>query len=167
MRFLLAKFIDLPAIMTIIHEAQAFMKSQNSGQWQDGSPSENTFRQDIDNQRLYVVKDGKDILGVCAIMNYDPDYAHLTSGSWMIKEPYLVIHRFAVSEKARGSGIAKYMLLEAEKLARRQGIVSIKADTHEKNLPMISLLQATGFQKRGEVLLQQTKQRIVFEKVIR
>jgi len=167
MRFVLADYDDLPSILVIIHDAQAFMKTQNSGQWQDGSPSEQTLRNDINNQRLYIAKDGKEICGVCALLNYDPDYAHLTSGSWIIKEPYIVIHRFAVSGQHRRSGIAKYMILEAEKLAKRQQIIDIKADTHEKNIPMISLLQKSGFERRGEVLLEKTKQRVVFEKVLK
>lgn len=167
MRFVLADYDDLPSILVIIREAQAFMKTQNSGQWQDGSPSESTLRNDVNNQRLYIAKDRKEICGVCALLNYDPDYAHLTTGSWIIKEPYIVIHRFAVSDKYRHSGIGKFMISEAEKLAKRQQIVSIKADTHEKNVPMISLLVKSGFEKRGEVLLENTKQRVVFEKVIK
>lgn len=167
MRFSLATYDDLPSILLIIHDAQEFMKSQNSGQWQDGSPSESAFRNDVNNQRLYVAKDGKEVCGVCALLNYDPDYSQLTTGSWIIKEPYIVIHRFAVSSKHRGSGIAQFMISETEKLAKREQIIDIKADTHEKNIPMISLLIKCGFQKRGEVLLEKTKQRVVFEKVLK
>jgi len=167
MRFVLAEYDDLPKIMSIIHDAQVFLKTQNSGQWQDGYPTEDILRIDINHQRLYVAKDRKEICGVCAVLNYDPDYATLTSGSWVIKVPYLVVHRFAVSDKYRRSGVAKFMLSETEKLAKKQQINDIKIDTHEKNIPMITLLSKSGFEKRGEVLLQQTKQRIVFEKVLK
>lgn len=167
MRFSLAEYDDLSKIMSVIHDAQTFLKSQDSGQWQDGYPTEEILRIDINQQRLYVAKDGKEICGLCAVLNYDPDYATLTSGSWIIKVPYLVIHRFAVSDKYRRSGVGRFMLSEAEKLAKRQQIVDIKVDTHVKNLPMISLLQKCGFEKRGEVLLQKTKERIVFEKVLK
>ncbi|MCX5775368.1 MAG: GNAT family N-acetyltransferase [Firmicutes bacterium] len=167
MRFHLARYEDLPAILSIIHEAQAFLKTQNSGQWQDGYPTEGILQNDINQQRLYVARNGNDVCGVCAVLNYDPDYSSLTSGSWIIKVPYLVIHRFAVSDKYRRSGVGKYMLSETEKLAKRQQIIDIKVDTHEKNVPMISLLLKSGFEKRGEVLLEQTKQRVVFEKVLK
>jgi GNAT superfamily N-acetyltransferase len=166
MDFILAHIEDLKAIMDIIHDAQLFMRSQNSGQWQDGSPSEATLRSDIEKRQLYIVNDGEIIHGVTAILGHDADYDHLIEGSWKNDQPYLVIHRFAVSSKYRHGGIGTYMLSRVEDLARKRHISDLRVDTHEKNLPMIALLEKNGYEKRGIAMLGGTKERIVFEKVL-
>ncbi len=166
MDFVLASFSDLGKIMEIIHAAQAFMRSQNSGQWQDGNPTEAQIRQDIEKRRYYVAKDGEIILGVCAVLDREPDYDHLISGSWKQDVPYLVIHRFAVSTQYHHSGIGSYMLSRIAEMATKRRIPELRVDTHEKNIPMIALLTKNGFEKRGIAMLGGTKERIVFEKIL-
>ena len=46
---------DLPAVMEILHQAQAYFKAQGIDQWQDGYPDEATIRQDIQNGTAYLV----------------------------------------------------------------------------------------------------------------
>ena len=167
MEFCLASNNDLPAIMAIIHDAQVFMKPQGSGQWQDGSPSESTIREDILSHRFYVAKSETGIAGVCAVLGYDKDYVALTSGRWIQDVPYLVIHRFAVAGQSRHSGIGTFMIESIAQMARQQGIDDLRADTHAKNLPMIALLEKSGFVRRGEAMLDSTKLRVVFEKILK
>ncbi len=166
MDFVLASLEDLSKIMEIIHAAQAFMRSQNSGQWQDGNPTEAQIRQDIEKRRYYVAKDGEIVLGCGAVLGHEPDYDRLISGSWKQDVPYLVIHRFAVSTQYHHSGIGTYMLNRIVEMAKKRGIPEVRVDTHEKNIPMISLLTKNGFEKRGIAMLGGTKERIVFEKII-
>lgn len=167
MEFCLANINDLPAVMAIIHDAQVFMKPQGSGQWQDGSPSESTIREDILSHRFYVARKDTGLAGVCAVLGYDKDYAALTSGSWIQDVPYLVLHRFAVSGQYRHSGVGTFMIDSIAKMARRQGIDDLRADTHAKNLPMIALLEKSGFVRRGEAMLDSAKLRVVFEKILK
>ena len=49
---------DLPAVMEILHQAQAYFKAQGIDQWQDGYPDEATIRQDIQNGTAYLCRTG-------------------------------------------------------------------------------------------------------------
>ena len=50
---------DLPAVMAILHQAQAYFKAQGIDQWQDGYPDEATLLQDIQNGTAYVAEQDK------------------------------------------------------------------------------------------------------------
>lgn len=56
MRFRVTKEEDLPAVMTILHQAQAYFKAHGIDQWQDGYPDEATLRRDIQNGTAYVAE---------------------------------------------------------------------------------------------------------------
>ena len=47
MNYRKATLLDLDEIMTIIEDGRAFLKLQNSGQWQDGDPNRENILQTI------------------------------------------------------------------------------------------------------------------------
>lgn len=157
---------DLPAIMVIIDDAGRRMKSHESGQWQDRTPRQETFINDIENNYLYVAASNNLIVGVMAVLDYEKGYEKLLTGQWSNNDPYLVLHRFAVKNDYLRKGVASFMLKEAENLTKTRHIWQIRIDTHEKNLEMISLLVKNQYIKKGSTLIEDTKLRIVFEKII-
>lgn len=162
----LAVFQDLPAIMDIVEDAQAFLKTQDSGQWQDGTPNISTIAEDSLHNRFFVWEEEGTIIGITALLDYDKDYDHLTSGHWRFSGSYLVIHRFAVLSQYHSQGIASKMLKAVEEIAKERKAKSIRVDTHKKNAPMIALLTKNGFVECGEVMIDSTKPRITFDKEI-
>lgn len=162
-----ATISDLDKIMTIIEDGRAFLKSQNSGQWQDGDPSRENILQTIKDGHFYVVLSLKgDIASVCALTYQEEDYEHPYEGGWLTHQPYMVMHRCSVKEKYRrqGYGNALFMVLEIE--AKKQGYHSIRIDTHEKNVPMRNLIIKNGFTYCGKTILKPNKDRMIFEKII-
>ncbi len=162
----LAFLNDLPAIMAIIDDARKRMKSHESGQWQDGTPRQKTFINDIENNYLYVATSNNEIIGVMAVLDYEKGYEKLLTGMWSNNDPYLVLHRFAVKDDYLRKGVASFMLNAAENIAKTRHIRQIRIDTHEKNLEMISLLVKNQYIKKGSTLIEDTKLRVVFEKII-
>jgi len=162
----LAVIQDLPSIMDVVKDAQEFLKPQNSGQWQDGTPSIATIAEDSINNRFYVWEEDEIIVGIIALLDFDKDYDHLVSGHWRFPAPYLVIHRFAVLSQFHSRGIASKILQAVEDIAKERNIKTIRIDTHERNAPMIALLIKKGFAQCGEVLIEGTKPRITFDKEI-
>lgn len=157
---------DLEAVLFIIDKAKERMKSHMSGQWQDGSPSKETFIRDIKEEHLYVLTTFDKVIGVLALLDHEGAYDTLLSGEWLHNIPYKVIHRFAVHEAYLGMGVASFMLKSAELLAKSEGVQQIRIDTHERNIPMVKLLIKNGYVQCGSTLIEGTKLRIVFEKVI-
>ena len=99
-------------------------------------------------------------------LDHDQDYDSLKSGQWRFPPPYLAIHRFAVRSDHHAQGIATRILETVDQIARERKIMTIRVDTHELNLPMISVLTKNGFSRCGEVLIEKTKPRIAFDKRI-
>lgn len=166
LEFLMAQIQDLPAILNIIAEARVFMKSQNSGQWQDGTPNEQTIILDINNKHFYVAKIIDEVVGCLALLDEEEGYNNLLTGTWSKQGPYKVIHRFAVKRSHFGRGIASFMLKKVEDLVLANNIRAIRIDTHELNKPMVSLLLKNNYEQRGTALIEKSKLRIVFEKTL-
>lgn len=159
-----ARIEDLPSILLIIEEAREFMKGQNSGQWQDGTPTEATILNDIKHHQFYVALFGQEVVGCFALLNDEEGYHNLLTGTWKYQGPYKVIHRFATKRAYFGKGIAGFMLSIIEQIAKSKDINIIRVDTHKLNTPMISLLQKHGYEMCGTTLIEKTKLRTTFEK---
>lgn len=164
--FRLATISDLPIIMQIIADAKIRMAKHNSGQWQDGTPSLDTIKNDILNNSYYVAIHIDNIVGGCAVLTFEEGYEHLLEGKWSVIGPYLVIHRFAVAASYLGQGVGTFMLDNIGLIAKQKEVKSIRIDTHVKNREMISLLNKFGFNHVGRTLIEKTKERIVFEKIL-
>lgn len=105
-----ARLADLKEIMDVVKDAQNFLKKQNSGQWQDGTPSIATIVEDSLNNRFYVWEEEGVIVAIIALLDHDKDYDQLKSGKWRFSPPYLVIHRFVIRSDYHLRGIATSIL---------------------------------------------------------
>lgn len=80
-------------------------------------------------------------------------------------EPYVVVHRLAVSMKHQSRGVAAGFMNAVEHLAASQGIGSFRVDTNFDNDRMLHLLEKLGFAECGIIHYPQGE-RIAFEKLI-
>lgn len=162
-----SKISQLKEIMAIYASAQEYMASLGNPQWGKGFPEEHDIREGILGGILYTVNIDDEIAAVFSALTFDENYIEI-DGKWLTEGNYLAIHRVAVAEKFRGTGVATYVLdVAAPQLARLRGRTSIRIDTHEKNLPMLSLLSKLEFVRCGTVtLFRDGTSRIAFEKLI-
>ena len=166
-KYRLATLEDIDEVMAIIEDGRAFLKPQNSGQWQDGYPDRNSLLNDINNQNLYVLlTEENKIASVAAFTYYEPDYDHLYEGKWISDYPYMVMHRISVKNEYRGEGYGFDLFLLFEKVANEKGYKSLRIDTHENNKIMLHLIDKLGFVYCGKAILTPNKDRMVFEKLI-
>ncbi|MCD8205956.1 MAG: GNAT family N-acetyltransferase [Clostridia bacterium] len=158
---------DLPVVMEIYRNAQKYMAANGNPQWEEGFPSEEDIKGGIYGGIIYVVTFGGEIAEVFSAVNHDDDYESI-EGKWETDGNYLAIHRQAVSEKYRGKGAAKFVLsVAAPEIARERGRKSLRMDTHEKNLPMLTLLESSGAKRCGIItIMRDGSKRIAFEKVL-
>ncbi len=170
MTFLRAKKEDLVQTMQIIAEAQAYLATQNIDQWQNGYPNEKALLKDIQNNESYLVE-SDDFTPIATAMfstRNEPTYKNI-EGQWLTKENaiYGVIHRMAVSEKYRGTGIAKFIFNQCEHTLKQNTIKSMRIDTHEDNLEMQGLLKKLEYQYCGVIYLDNNDRRLAYEKLIK
>ena len=147
-----ARMEDLPDILRLIGEARAYMAGFGIDQWQDGYPGAELLAEDIRIGQLYVLDDESAVAAVAALsLLPEPVYDALEGGEWQFGDAYLTIHRMALDDAHRGSGLASRMLEEAVSLARQNGRTSLRVDTHAGNKAMRAFLEKRGFAFRGWV----------------
>jgi len=156
----------LGSVMKIIRQAQEYLKRQGIDQWQNNYPSPETIMEDIRKGCSYVLLENHSILGTAAVVfdgdrNYD-----FIEGKWLSDGPYAAVHRIAVQEDRKGSGLASVIIGYIEQMCQDTGAQSIRVDTHEKNLSMQRLLIKNGFQACGIIYLQDGARRLAYEKLL-
>ena len=158
----LAELREKDEILSIYDSARVFMReSGNPNQWAGKYPDEDTVLRDIENEKLYVCTENNDILAVFFYtVGIDPTYLKIYDGKWVNDKPYGVIHRIAVSNKARGKGVAKVCFDFAYE---KCGYVRI--DTHRVNIPMQRALVKNGFTRCGIIYLANGDERIAYQRV--
>lgn len=158
---------DLPQVMRIVAQAQAYLAAQGIDQWQNGYPDEAAFRSDIRRGNGYVLAEGETVQGVCAIVfDGEPTYDRIYEGAWTTPEPYAAIHRVAVDAALRGTGAADALMQSAERVVREKGFQGIRIDTHRQNVVMQRMLARNGFSLCGVIYLQDGAERVALEKVL-
>ena len=158
--------MDLSSLMRMIDAAKKIMKHHQSGQWQGTEPSVQTIINDVNKKQYYGLYIDEELVGGCALLEYEDDYHPLVSGAWLNNSPYKVIHRFVIDASKHRQGLGYFLLQEVEKIVQKEGIYNIRVDTHERNQPMHQLLIKAGYIPCGEALLKQAGLRVVYHKVI-
>jgi hypothetical protein len=156
-----ATYHDMPELMEVFSRAREIMRtSGNMHQWNDGYPTEDIVRKDIEEGVCYVLCNseqsknessgmkGKEriIATMAFIPGPDPTYAEIHDGEWKDDCPYHVIHRIAVHEP--GHGAARKLFDWGFTQAR-----SIRIDTHKDNVIMHHILRKYGFKHCGVIFL--------------
>lgn len=158
---------DIPEIMRIIKQAQAYFKEKGIDQWQNNYPNEEVISNDIENEDSYVlIKNGEIVATTVASFKGEKNYHHIYDGKWLSNGDYGVIHRIAVDNDYKGLGLSHKIIKYVEELCINEGVYSIRVDTHEENIPMQNLLKKNGFQYCGVIFLEDGGKRVAFEKII-
>ena len=160
---------DIPAIMSIISDAQSYLKDLGIDQWQDGYPNEEQILIDIKNEDSYVIANEENaVMGtVVFTTKIEPTYQNI-EGDWITKgdSKYGVIHRLAVSDEFRGYGVAKYVFQFCEDELVKSKVQSMRIDTHRGNSGMQKLITSLGYKYCGVIILSSGAERLAFEKVL-
>ena len=120
------------------------------------------------------------VVGTLAFVDTgEADYDRIMQGAWLenlTNDPaqgeieFVALHRIATAKAAVRKGVASFMLRAAEELARQRGLRSIRADTHEGNMPMQHTFEKFGMTRCCVVditnPLEPTKKRIGYEKLL-
>lgn len=149
---------DLDRIMSIYHDARAFMRQTgNPDQWGETFPPRDLIEADIQKRQCYVCVDQGLIQGVFAfIIGEDPTYAVIEEGAWKNDEPYGVIHRIAGSAESRG-------VFSCSIAYCKEKSANLRIDTHRDNKVMQHLLEKHGFERCGIIHVAGGSERLAYQ----
>lgn len=139
---------DIEDVMQIFSQARMAQRNAGFRQWEDGYPSIEVLKADIDNNIGYVVEDEDTLVGYIAITTFDEEYERFQQ-LWADKGMYAVFHRIAISDAYRGKGLSKIIFDLAEELSRQLGVESIRIDTGIENRPMQHILSKRNYTYLG------------------
>jgi len=160
---------DIDRIMIILGEARLKMGQLGIDQWQYGYPTRDIIKEDISIGHSYTVREEKDgeIYGTFFLKTGgEPTYKEIFEGAWLTNGNYVALHRIAVCNSKRGTGLADKIIEFIGEECIRTGVSSIRVDTHRGNIPMQKLLARSGFQYCGIIYLGTGEERLAYEKVI-
>ena len=162
---------DIDAMMEVIDSGKELLKGMGIDQWQKGYPNRELLVSDVEAGIGYVIEDADRVVGVCAVTFTDEEsYRGLRNGAWLTPEGSVnaAIHRGAIAKDSRGQGLTSFLFSAVEDMARKQGAVSMRADTHPENSGMRRSLEKAGFVRCGEIVLSDGAEagdmRVAYEK---
>ena len=143
---------DLDQIMPIIDEAKKFLKEDGNPQWQSGYPNVDAISTDIEQDAAWVLIVDQKVAGYTAVTSGpDPNY-HQIDGRWNNDlDPYVAIHRLAISNEYRGMHLPTYLLSSLISLHYAEGVRNYRVDTFRRNEIVQHLVKDAGFIERGTI----------------
>ena len=143
---------DIPDILAIVASARKTLKKHRVDQWQGPYPDRAVFEGDVERGECFLVCHGEETAGFFTLSTAEEaDYAGLTDGKWSSGEPCCVLHRSALAEKYRGTGMAAFLMQCVDRQCAAFGRSVLRTDTHRKNKPMRNLLLESGYSFRGNL----------------
>lgn len=154
MNIRLANTSDTNRIFEIYEYARAYMKAHgNPNQWGDNRPENSLTKDDIKNQRCYVMEDDGHIFACFVFtIGFEKEY----EAKFPSKSEYGVIHRVASDGSKRG-------IVELIVDFAKGKVNFLRIDTHEDNKTMQRAIERQNFKRLGIIYLEDGSPRILYE----
>ena len=154
MNIRLANTSDTDRIFEIYEYARAYMKAHgNPYQWGDDRPEKSLTKDDIKNQRCYVMEDEGHIFACFVFtIGFEKEY----EAKFPSKVEYGVIHRVASDKSKRG-------IVERIVDFAKGKVNFLRIDTHEDNKIMQKCIERQNFKRLGIIYLKDKSPRILYE----
>lgn len=144
MKFVVAKLEDLNQIKEIYKKIIKNMYDNDIKIWNEYYPIE-VFESDIEQGNLYLLKDNNNILGAFAMYEHENLEKGLEWENCNAKS--FVLNRIGVNVDYLHQGIGKKLLIEASKLAQKEGAKYLRLLVSDINIPAINLYLKCNFKK--------------------
>ena len=154
MNIRLANTSDTNRIFEIYEYARAYMKAHgNPNQWGDNRPEKSLTKDDIKNQRCYVMEDEGNIFACFVFtIGFEKEY----EAKFPSNDKYGVIHRVASDGSKRG-------IVEQIVDFAKGKVNLLRIDTHEDNKIMQKVIERQNFKRLGIIYLEDKSARILYE----
>ena len=154
MNIRLANTSDTNRIFEIYEYARAYMKAHgNPYQWGDDRPEKSVTKDDIKNQRCYVMEDDGHIFACFVFtIGFEKEY----EAKFPSNDKYGVIHRVASDKSKRG-------IVERIVDFAKGKVNLLRIDTHEDNKTMQRAIERQNFKRLGIIYLKDKSPRILYE----
>ena len=152
-----AKIEDLPALLCLYRDVGEDLLSKGNPMWSEGYPNETILSSDIEDGRLYVLFEGKTLLGAASVSHdvaeafFPQSHSYRKSDDLLERigyrgEEIAILHRLAISPDRQKEGLGSEFLQSL--LARYKGSTWVFC-VYEKNESALRFYQKRGFSSLG------------------
>ena len=152
---------EAAAVAEMYRQGSALLRARGVDQWQNGYPALKDVLSDIEAGISFLLFADGEPAASMAIVSREPTYDRIYGGNWLTGEGrYLAVHRVCVRDGFRRLGLTGRLYAFAAEKALQEGCVSLRADTHEKNIAMRGALAKNGFRECGRIFLADGAERV-------
>ncbi len=146
---------DLKNILIVIQNGRDTLNEAGIPQWRNNDgPNEAVILDDLESEEGYVLIEEKQIVGYGTITKAEQKgYDEITNGSWFPSEKYVSLHRVAIHSEVKEKGKGQFFLGHLISFSLNQGYKDIRIDTHPMNSRMQKVIQKSGFNYQGDIIL--------------
>lgn len=145
-----AQAAELQAVCALYQAVCEGMKAAGLRQWHWGAyPAEDIAAEDIAAGRLYVAREGGQLL--CAVAVDTEQEAQYAGIDWLFGVRPGSFHRFAIAPGSQGRGLGRRLLAEIEDILRGLGCDCLRCDTCIDNARALRLYEGSGMRRAGVV----------------
>jgi len=141
---------DVLELLVVTKACAKAMIANGIYQWNENYPSYEAFEKDIELNQLWVLKEGRRIIGSVVISDIiDEEYKAIHWLTPNTNNSY--IHRLAIHPDYQGKGLAQKLMDFAESYSKENNFISVRLDTFSMNERNNIFYQKRGYQKLGDV----------------
>lgn len=145
---------DADALLALVRECVVAMRAAGIDQWDEVYPDAAVIARDTDAGTLDVLCDSNGALVACITIDeqLDPLWQPMdwSAGS----EPASAVHRLMVHPSQQGKGLARFLMVHAETVARERGSRSIRLDSFLQNPAAMALYPRLGYRYTGTATMR-------------
>ena len=152
-----AKESDMPSLLKCFRRVDAALLSKGLTMWDEGYPSEEDFRKDLESESLFVMKDGARIVASVSVshdvaLSFFPESRSQKKAEAILSdisyqgEQITILHRFFVDPAYEGKGIGKELFQAIEAKYRPS---SFLVAIYHENEDAKAFFQKMGFTNLG------------------
>ncbi|MFD0964351.1 GNAT family N-acetyltransferase [Pseudofulvibacter geojedonensis] len=141
---------DVDELLTVTQACAKHMIENGIYQWNELYPSKEAFENDVDLHQLWVIKDGKRVIGSIVITEVEDEEYH--DIEWLTESGNTVyIHRLSIHPSYQGQGLAQRLMSFAESYAKQKKYNSVRLDAFSQNKRNNTFYQKRGYQQLGDI----------------
>jgi len=116
---------DAPEVISILHEAAAWMARKGTPAWDIATLNQDFVQAFASRSELIVASQGQRIVGVCTLSPSDPDF-------WPDAPDGVAayLHKLAVRRTHAGGGVSSALIAACREIARQRGRSRLRLDCH-------------------------------------
>ena len=144
---------DLDPIALLYDELNDHLSAHiNYPGWRKGSyPLRQDAEEGLHDGTLYVAEIEGNIAGTVMYLHTQCEPYKTVDWQLPFDVPVIALHILAVHPAYQGRGVGRALMDYAETLARENGALAVRLDTHENNAPACRLYESCGYSMRGLV----------------